>query len=167
MNIIPVLKKIIDNHNSNLRKEAFWTLSNIAAGNQAQIQIMIDSDIFPKIIINTLSIDGEAILKEIAWVLCNTITGGSNEQIHYLVNIDVLGALFYLLHHMLAVRNIFDIIVKSLCEILLKSKSSLEHYNKIKNEFENCQDLKRVESHLQSFGILSEHQELLKIISEI
>jgi len=71
------------------RKEACWTISNISAGNKSQIQAIIDANIIPHLIalLGTSDFD---IKKEVAWALSNATSGGSSEQIRYLVDCKIL-----------------------------------------------------------------------------
>lgn len=87
-----------------IRKEACWTISNITAGNRcvgnileivrtrcvlltlfrAQIQAVIDANIIPQLV-QLLSTSEFDIKKEAAWAISNATSGGSPEQIRYLV----------------------------------------------------------------------------------
>ncbi|OXB61937.1 hypothetical protein ASZ78_013982, partial [Callipepla squamata] len=67
-----------------IRKEACWTVSNITAGNRAQIQAVIDANIFP-ILIEILQKAEFRTRKEAAWAITNATSGGTPEQIRYLV----------------------------------------------------------------------------------
>ena len=98
-----------------VRKEACWTISNITAGNRQQIQAVIDANVFPVLIrilgiaafrytdrekylylrffcfhkevlkyVNALSFDSTR--KEAAWAITNASSGGSADQIRYLVD---------------------------------------------------------------------------------
>lgn len=70
-----------------LRKEACWTISNITAGNCAQIQAVIDANIIPPLI-NILQHADFKTRKEACWAISNATSGGLNkpEQIKYLVS---------------------------------------------------------------------------------
>ncbi|CAK9795469.1 Importin subunit alpha-7 [Anthophora quadrimaculata] len=67
-----------------IRKEACWTISNITAGNPQQIQAVIDAGIFP-VLIDILAKAEFKTRKEAAWAITNATSGGSPEQIRYLV----------------------------------------------------------------------------------
>jgi len=68
-----------------VRKEVCWTISNITAGNRAQIQAVIDANIFP-CLIQLLSKAEFKTRKEAAWAITNAASGGSVDQIRYLVD---------------------------------------------------------------------------------
>jgi hypothetical protein len=64
-------------------------ISNITAGNQAQIQAVIDSGVVPTLV----SMLGRApleIRKEVCWALTNATNGGTPAQIDYLVQCEVV-----------------------------------------------------------------------------
>eukprot|EP00929_Paragymnodinium_shiwhaense_P012816 TRINITY_DN120709_c0_g1_i1.p2 TRINITY_DN120709_c0_g1~~TRINITY_DN120709_c0_g1_i1.p2 ORF type:complete len:538 (+),score=181.48 TRINITY_DN120709_c0_g1_i1:69-1682(+) len=81
---LPCLLKLFVHAKKSIRKEACWTASNITAGNRDQIQAVIDHGIIPPVIqlLQTADFD---IKKEAAWVISNATSGGSPQQIDYLV----------------------------------------------------------------------------------
>ncbi|KAK7898415.1 hypothetical protein WMY93_019268 [Mugilogobius chulae] len=79
-----------------IRKEACWTISNITAGNRAQIQKVIDANIFP-VLIDILQKAEFRTRKEAAWAITNATSGGTPEQIRYLVNLGCIKPLCDLL----------------------------------------------------------------------
>jgi len=50
---LPRLRKLLTSSRINIVKEAAWSISNVTAGTQEQIQAVIDADIIP-VIINVL-----------------------------------------------------------------------------------------------------------------
>ncbi|UXI14919.1 ankyrin repeat domain-containing protein 27-like [Sarcoptes scabiei] len=70
-------------------KEALWFLSNITAGRMDQIQTLIDHDLLPKVI-KHLSEGVYQLQKEASWVISNMTLNGSQEQVEYLLNQDVI-----------------------------------------------------------------------------
>lgn len=79
-----------------IRKETCWTLSNIAAGTPDQIQAIINANLFPSIMKAMLAAEFE-VKKEAVWTVANATSGGTKEQIRYLVEIGVLNPLVELL----------------------------------------------------------------------
>lgn len=47
--VLAALKNLLAHYKNSIQKEAAWTVSNITAGNQAQIQAVIDEGIVPLI----------------------------------------------------------------------------------------------------------------------
>ncbi len=85
--VLPCLSHLLSGSLSkeSVRKEACWTISNITAGNRLQIQAVIDANVFPALI----DILGKAAFntrKEAAWAITNTSSGGTADQIRYLVS---------------------------------------------------------------------------------
>ncbi len=94
---VPRLKRLIAHNNREIQKEACWTLSNIAAGTVEQIQAVIDSGAIPPLVqlVNDKKTDQE-VRSEACWVVLNSTSCGSNEQIKVLVEegcVSVLGLL--------------------------------------------------------------------------
>ena len=48
--VLPSLLSLLSSPKEGIRKEACWTISNITAGNAAQIQAVIDANIIPPLI---------------------------------------------------------------------------------------------------------------------
>ena len=80
--------------------KACWTISNITAGNRQQIQAVIDANIFPVLIDIQVNLDPPILSdepissqskaefktrKEAAWAITNASSGGTAEQIKFLV----------------------------------------------------------------------------------
>ncbi len=58
-----------------------WTLSNITAGNQRQVQMVIDASLIP-LLINVLQVGDFKTQKEAAWAVSNLTVGGTPEQVY-------------------------------------------------------------------------------------
>ncbi|KAL0281592.1 UNVERIFIED_CONTAM: hypothetical protein PYX00_002532 [Menopon gallinae] len=83
--VLPCLLHLLSTGKEAIVKEACWTVSNIAAGNREQIQAVIDANIFP-VLIEVLSKGEFKTRREAAWAITNATTGGTPEQISYLVD---------------------------------------------------------------------------------
>jgi len=77
---------------SEIRKEVNWMLSNIAAGSQSQIQAAIDAGIM-ELSIQRMCDEDSVVQKEIVWVICNAVDGGSSEQRKKLLSYGAVDAL--------------------------------------------------------------------------
>ncbi|XP_058125954.1 importin subunit alpha-7 [Anopheles ziemanni] len=82
---LPSILQLLSSPKEAVRKEACWTISNIAAGNRHQIQATIEANIFPSIIELLQKADFKT-RKEAAWAITNATSGGTVEQIKYLVD---------------------------------------------------------------------------------
>jgi len=74
------LISLLYHESSNIRKEACWTISNITAGNNFQIQQVIDHNVIP-CLVAILSNDEFDVRKEAAWAIGNALSGGTAEQV--------------------------------------------------------------------------------------
>ncbi|XP_076655630.1 karyopherin alpha1 isoform X2 [Halictus rubicundus] len=83
--VLPCLRHLLNSPRDPVRKEACWTVSNITAGNPLQVQAVIDAQIFP-ILIDILGKAEFKTRKEAAWAITNATSGGTPEQIRYLVD---------------------------------------------------------------------------------
>ncbi len=90
------IEDLVCSTNEYLRRESTWILSNIAAGNQRQIQMIYDRGLLPKIIEN-LRFCGIKIQSEAAWAILNITFGGSLNQIKGLIFEGAIEALCSLL----------------------------------------------------------------------
>jgi len=81
---LPRLLALLNSPKKGIRKEACWTISNITAGTREQIQAVIESNIIPPLV-HLLATAEFDIKKEAAWSISNATSGGSPEQIKYLV----------------------------------------------------------------------------------
>ncbi|XP_053663514.1 importin subunit alpha-7 [Anopheles marshallii] len=88
-NALPSILQLLSSTKEAVRKEACWTISNIAAGNRNQIQAAIDANIFPSIIDLLQKADFKT-RKEAAWAITNATSGGTVQQIKYLVDIGCI-----------------------------------------------------------------------------
>lgn len=81
---LPCLLALLSSPKKGIRKEACWTISNITAGNRDQIQAVIEANLIPPLI-HLLAHAEFDIRKEAAWALSNATSGGTPEQIKFLV----------------------------------------------------------------------------------
>lgn len=64
-------------------KEAVWFLSNVTAGNESQVQQVIDANLLPKLIENLSKKDFQT-QKEAAWAISNLTISGNRDQVREL-----------------------------------------------------------------------------------
>jgi len=81
---LPNLLSLLSSPKKAIRKEACWSLSNITAGNKDQIQMVIEANIIDPLIQLLTSAEFD-LRKEAAWAISNATSGGTNQQIKYLV----------------------------------------------------------------------------------
>lgn len=83
--VLPSLLQLLNSPKKGIRKEACWTISNITAGEKNQIQAVIDTNVIPPLLALLATAEFD-IRKEAAWAVSNATSGGSQEQIKYLVS---------------------------------------------------------------------------------
>jgi len=103
VNHLDFLPRIFDlalNSEKRVRKEACWLISNIAAGNESQIEMIVCNFYYIGVLKKVLTQDSievsspfqtnlnyfKKVSNEAAWTLCNLGTGASTTQISQLVN---------------------------------------------------------------------------------
>jgi hypothetical protein len=94
--VLPALLNLMKHERVPIRKETCWTISNITAGTKTQVQKVIDANIMP-LMVHILATADFKVRKEAAWVISNATTGGTPEQIKYLVEIGCIPPLCELL----------------------------------------------------------------------
>ncbi|XP_062119044.1 importin subunit alpha-4-like [Humulus lupulus] len=96
--MLPCLFQLLtQNHKKSIKNEACWTISNITAGNKAQIQAVIEANIIHPLV-HLLQHSEFDIKKEAAWAISNATFGGSHEQIQFLISQGCIGPLCDLLN---------------------------------------------------------------------
>lgn len=93
---LPALKRLLEHDKHGVRKEACWSLSNVLAGTESQIQAVMDEDIIP-IVLLMLATDRFDVKKEAAWCIANAVSGASPHQIIVFAQQNCIPALCSLL----------------------------------------------------------------------
>ncbi|KAA0153812.1 hypothetical protein FNF29_02801 [Cafeteria roenbergensis] len=95
---VPRLASLVGHPNREIEKEACWTLSNIAAGTDTQIQSVIDSQRLPALADVALSAASDpGVRTEASWVILNATSCGSDAQVAPLVHAGAVRVLACLL----------------------------------------------------------------------
>uniref|UniRef100_A0A1I8HJ35 IBB domain-containing protein n=1 Tax=Macrostomum lignano TaxID=282301 RepID=A0A1I8HJ35_9PLAT len=132
------------------RKDTCWVTSNVAAGNRSQIQAVLDCSLAGPVL-EALRYAEFGTRKEAAWFVANAASGGSPEQVNYLVSCGCLQPLCDLLN--LPDARIVEVALTAL-EAVLRSGASLaaaagSGRNPFVHLVEECSGLERLE-YLQS-----------------
>ncbi|KAH6940011.1 hypothetical protein HPB50_024013 [Hyalomma asiaticum] len=139
-----------------LWKEAVWFLSNITAGNNQQVQAVIDAGLIP-MIIHHLSKGEFQTQKEAAWAISNLTISGTKAQVSYLVEQGVVPPLC----NLLTVRDpqVVQVVLDGLNNIL---KIAGTQFYAVASSIEECGGLDKIEA-LQNH----ENEEIYKLAYEI
>ncbi|RWS30923.1 importin subunit alpha-7-like protein [Leptotrombidium deliense] len=88
------LRHLLFANNAIIRRTTCWALSNVTAGDKSQLQRVIDTAIFPRIIEIILSQSTDTKERHDAlWVIRNAIFASNFQQTKYLVGIGLMAAL--------------------------------------------------------------------------
>ena len=163
---LDALVPLLDHEKKNVRKEACWTLSNIAAGTFKQVENLVhfvSSDGVPVIRkIVKLACEGEwEVRKEAAWILANICTVGNITNIQALVDNSALTAIVRLL----PVEDIKIVMValEALEAVLRKSLEAGQRWDLIIEEIGGQDSLEKLQDHdsdevyQKSMGILKRY----------
>ena len=112
---------LLESTEKSVRKEVCWALSNITAGSSTQIEKVMQTDIFRKLV-HMVQNDEMDIKKEASWVLSNATAGAEPPQIAMLVNLNVLQALC----RMLKVNDarVLAVVLEGITHVLTHGKKS-------------------------------------------
>lgn len=85
LNVLPCLLSLITHFSyDSVCKQACWAIANIAAGSQAQIAALMSANIIPPLIV-CMSRGNFDVQQEAAYAISNICTGGTDENVRYLV----------------------------------------------------------------------------------
>jgi importin subunit alpha-1 len=92
--IIGYIAKFLRSEYFQIRREAAWSLSNIASGTKSQILALINSGILPQVF--ELVKDSNAdVVRESVWVFANCLTGSDLDLCVKLVKIGIMDPIIY------------------------------------------------------------------------
>jgi importin subunit alpha-6/7 len=89
---LPAIHKLLLQDKRVIKKEACWTVSNVMAGSVEQIQSVLESNLVP-VLLQLLKAGEWDVRKEAVWALSNATSGGSHEQIDFLVKQGLMSPL--------------------------------------------------------------------------
>jgi len=144
------LKQLLSHAKKSIRKETCWTISNVTAGTRDQIQEVINTGLIPPVIelLRTADFD---IKKEAAWAVSNATSGGSPQQIGYLVECGCIKPLVDLLR--VSDAKIIGVALEALDNILKTGKQQQTQQGLAENP---CASLVESADGLQAIEALQE-----------
>ena len=140
------LLSLLSSPKKGIKKEACWTISNITAGSKEQIQAVIDNNIIPPLIQLLMNADFD-IRKEAAWAISNATSGGTPQQIQYLVSQGCIRPLCDLLA--VADAKIITVALEGLENILKVGEQMTKQHNGenvFANFIDEAEGLEKIES---------------------
>lgn len=139
--------KLLSHAKKSIRKESCWTISNITAGNREQIQEVINNQLIPPVLHLLATADFD-IKKEAAWAISNATSGGSPQQIDYLVDAGSIKPMVDLLT--VSDAKIVGVALEALGNILKAGKQKQQEQGLPENPFatlvEQAEGLQKIEA---------------------
>lgn len=138
--------QVIGHPKKNIRKEACWLLSNIAAGNKTQISQLVNTPGLVISVLNQLSESSEwDVRKEASWVICNIASGGTKDHIQRIVENGALQPLCDLLS--VGEARVLHLALEALENILRVGSSSNVDYVQLIDEADGISKLEMLQEH--------------------
>lgn len=145
-NALPCLLSLLYSPKKGIKKETCWAISNITAGNPAQIDAVIQANIIQPLIHMLNSAEYFEIKKEAAWAICNALSGGTADHIKFLVRQGCIPALVELLE--CSDPRIITVVLEGLENILklgAKEANFQDGSNPFLQDIEVCNGVSKIE----------------------
>jgi len=131
-----------------IRKEAAWLTSNIACGNRAQVNMLMDQRKILSKIIKLAKNDAWEVRKEALWALAHIFTHGSESNIMKLVKVGGLEPLVAVLSLQNMETSLLLSILDALGKILeIGTKFPHQNYVELIEEYDGIGDLEDLQTH--------------------
>lgn len=162
--VIPELGNLLISHETTIRKETAWALSNITAGTTNQVQTVIDSKVM-SILIKLAKDDTFEVRRECIWCLSNTTSNATVEQLQQLIQDGIVEALCNILSN--NDPRTLAIALEGIENILRKTKEKLGEASsdEIALRIEKCGGLNLLEN-LESHTNTHIYNKVVKIIED-
>ena len=78
---------MLEHSKRNVRKEACWALSNVAAGTPPQVEALVAQKNMLSKVMDMIENDDFEVRREAAWVMSNISTGGTTANINSIIEV--------------------------------------------------------------------------------
>ncbi|XP_068233854.1 importin subunit alpha-7-like [Palaemon carinicauda] len=146
-NALELVKPMLIDGVTGVRKEICWFLSNVTAGTRSQIQKVIDAELIGPLV-DTVSKGPFEVSKEAIWALSNMTSGGDPSQIKALTQAGGIKALLSVLDSNVE-GNILQVALEGLSNILTMCDGH-DEYELVKETILEHEGLNLLETHLHS-----------------
>lgn len=152
--VVEAVQPLLSSIKKNIRKEVCWMLSNIAAGNRAQLSKLMSTPGVVAEVVGQLAVTNDwEVRKEAAWVISNIVTSSNDSadtwrHVQELVGMGVLDCLCDLLD--VGSVSIITVALESMESILrvaVESGNSVEQYCRIIEEHQGIDKLEGLQEH--------------------
>jgi hypothetical protein len=90
LRVLDSFRRLLKSEKPNIRKDAAWAVSNVAAGTPLQINQIINANLVPDLIGVASGDDVHRVRQEATWALCNIVNAGNKQQVNFLIENEVL-----------------------------------------------------------------------------
>lgn len=158
--VIQHMARLLGHNNRNIRKEACWLLSNIAAGSTGQLEAVLKASGLMETVVDIARNDRWEVRKEALWVVSNMFTTGEEYHVRALVQRDGFTALVEALGDVKDSKML--LVLLEAIEVVLKLGNQLNlDYAHMFDELNGLDQLEDLQNH-QSEQVYEKAVELLE-----
>lgn len=151
-NVLPAIVPLLTHAKKNIRKESCWMLSNIAAGNRAQLKVLMETpNLVNHVVMQLGNTNDWEVRKEAAWVVSNIVTSSEGvDNIPYISLLVQLGAVRSLCDLLDVSDTRIVIVALEALDSILKcgvNTNSIDEFTALVDEAEGIDKLENLQEH--------------------